>query len=64
MWNLTYLIIDFQAGEGGIFKANIDANHVINKSVGLVSFKWWRDGQSSLGVTIQNVHQLLLLNST
>lgn len=33
----THLIIDFQAGEGGVFKADINADHVIYQCVGLVS---------------------------
>ena len=39
MQNPIHLIIDFQAGEGGVFKAHINADHVIHQSVGFVSFQ-------------------------
>ena len=36
----AYLVVNFEAGECGVLKANVNADHVVNQGVGLVSFEW------------------------
>jgi len=59
----AYLVVNFEAGECGVLKANVNADHVVNQGVGLVSFEWWGNGQTRLCIAVQNIHQLLFLNS-
>lgn len=57
----TYLVVHFEAGEHGVFKAHIDTYYVVDQCVGFVGFQRRGDGQSGGRVSVQNIHQLLFL---
>lgn len=59
-----YLVVDFQAGERGILKADIDSSDREANAVVLVSLKWRADRQVGFRVAIQDVDEFLTFNRT
>lgn len=61
---MSYLIVHLQTGKHGIFKAHIYPHHMVHQSVRLMSFERGGDGQTGSCVSVQDVHQFLLLDGT
>ncbi len=57
-------IIDFYTSKHGIFISDIDTTNIENKSVRFVSFQGWRDGEVILGISIDDVNEFLLFDSS
>lgn len=62
MQYLTHLIVNLETSKKWVLKAHVHTNHVVDKSVALVSFQRRGDGQPSSCITIQNVDKLLFLH--
>lgn len=60
----SHLIVHLQTGEHGVFKTHINSYHMVDQCVGLVSLQGRGDGETRCCISVQDVHQLLLLNGT
>lgn len=59
-----YLVIHLEAGEHGVFKANVYSHYMIDQCVRFVGLQRRGDGQSCSCISVQNVNQLLFLYCT
>lgn len=59
-----YLIVHFETGKHGILKSHIHPNHMVDQRVSLMCFQRGGDGEASSCISIQDVHQFLLLYCT
>ncbi len=52
----AYLVIYFQTSKRRVLKTDIHPHYMVDQSVWLVGLQWRGDGQSSLTVTVEDVH--------
>lgn len=57
----AYLVVHFEAGEHGVFKAYVHSDYMVDQCVGFMGLQGGGDGQSGGCVSVQNIHQLLFL---
>lgn len=57
----SHLIVHLQTGEHGVLKAHVHPHHMVHQRVGLVCLQRGGDGETCGRVSVQDVHQFLLL---
>ena len=61
---VSFLVVHFKACEHGVLKADIDTDDVVHQGVGFMGFQGRGYRQAGLCVSVEDVHEFLLLNST
>lgn len=59
-----HLVVHLQAGEHGVLEAHVHPDHVVDQRVGFVGLQWRGDGQPGGCISVEDVHQLLLLDGS